>query len=117
MITLEAENPLFKSTPEIRSASQQNVNCTPYSTDNNMLNVITGDTFNKSGYSVTYAFDVKKAGNYNISLKYYISQTNTSVYSKIYLDNIIVNNNLNSYEFKDYYIFGVWRLYFENRQY
>lgn len=101
LITLEAENPLFKSTPEIRSASQQNVSVTPYSTENNMLNVISGDTFNKSGYSLTYAFEVKTAGNYNISMKYYISQTNTSVYSKIFIDNIILNKELNSYEFKD----------------
>ena len=97
LITLEAENPFFKSTPEIGAASQQNVNVTPYSTDNNLLNVISGDSFNKSGYSITYAFDVKKAGNYNISFKYYISQTNTSVYSKIFVDNVILNKELNSY--------------------
>ena len=101
MITLEAEDPLFKSTPEIRSVSQQNVSCTPYSTDKNMLNAISGDTFNKSGYSLTYAFEVKTAGNYNISLKYFISQTNTSVYSKIFVDNIILNKELNSYEFRE----------------
>jgi len=101
LISLEAENPLFKSTPEIRAASQQNVSVTPYSTDKNMLNVISGDTFNKSGYSLTYAFEVKTAGNYNISMKYYISQTNTSVYSKIFVDNVILNKELNSYEFKD----------------
>ena len=101
LITLEAEDPLFKSTPEIRSVSQQNVSCTPYSTDNNMLNAISGDTFNKSGYSLTYAFNVEKAGNYNISLKYFISQTNTSVYSKILIDNIILNKELNSYEFRE----------------
>lgn len=101
LITLEAENPFFKSTPEIGAASQQNVSVTPYSTDNNLLNVISGDSFNKSGYSVTYAFNIEKAGNYNLSLKYYISQTNTSVYSKIFVDNVILNNQLNSYEFKD----------------
>ena len=101
LITLEAENPFFKSTPEIGAASQQNVSVTPYSTDNNLLNVISGDSFNKSGYSVTYAFNVEKAGNYNISMKYYISQTNTSVYSKIFVDNVILNKELNSYEFKD----------------
>lgn len=101
IITLEAEKPFFKSTPEIGAASRQNVSVTPYSTDNNLLNVISGDSFNKSGYSITYAFDVKKAGNYNISFKYYISQTNTSVYSKIFVDNVILNKELNSYEFKD----------------
>ena len=101
MITLEAENPFFKSTPEIGAVSQQNVSMTPYSTDNNLLNAISGDSFNKSGYSLTYAFNVETAGNYNISFKYFISQTNTSVYSKIYVDNVILNKQLNSYEFKE----------------
>ena len=101
LITLEAENPFFKSTPEIGAVSQQNVSMTPYSTDNNLLNSISGDSFNKSGYSLTYAFNIETAGNYNISFKYFISQTNTSVYSKIFVDNVILNNQLNSYEFKD----------------
>ena len=101
MVTLEAENPFFKSTPEIGAVSQQNVSMTPYSTDNNLLNAISGDSFNKSGYSLTYAFEVPKSGNYNISFKYFISQTNTSVYTKIFVDNVILNNQLNSYEFKD----------------
>ena len=100
MITLEAEKPLFKSTPEIRATSEQNVSMTPYSTKYNMINNISGDTFNKSGYSITYAFNIETSGNYNISMKYYISQTNTNVYSKILLDNVIMNNEMNSYKFK-----------------
>jgi ABC-type glycerol-3-phosphate transport system substrate-binding protein len=101
LITIEAEQPVFKSTAEIRTVSVQNTNVTPYSTERNMLNVISGDSFNKSGYAITYAFDVKTAGYYNISMKYYISQTNTSVYSKILVDNEVLYNELNQYEFKD----------------
>lgn len=101
IITLEAEKPLFKSHPEIRPKSEQNVSMTPYSTKFNRLNTISGDSFNKSGYSVTYAFKVEKPGNYNISLKYYISQTNTNVYNRILIDNVVLNKNLNSYKFKE----------------
>ena len=101
LITLEAEKPAVKSHPEIRPKSENNVSMTPYSTKFNRLNTISGDSFNKAGYEVTYAFDVKKSGNYNISLKYYISQTNTSVYNRILIDNILLNKNLNSYRFNE----------------
>lgn len=101
LITIEAEQPVFKSTAEIRTVSVQNTNVTPYSTEKNMLNVLSGDSFNKSGYAITYAFKVETAGYYNISMKYYISQTNTSVYSKVLVDNEILYDELNCYEFKD----------------
>lgn len=101
LITIEAEQPMFKSSSDIRTVSVQNTNVTPYSTAKNMLNVISGDSFNKSGYAITYAFNVEEAGYYNISLKYYISQTNTSVYSKVFIDNKVLCDELNQYEFKD----------------
>ena len=101
LITIEAEQPVFKSTAEIRTVSVQNTNVTPYSTEKNMLNVLSGDSFNRSGYAITYAFEVETAGYYNVSMKYYISQTNTSVYSKIFVDNEVLYNELNQYEFKD----------------
>lgn len=100
LITLEAENALFKSTPEIRADSVSQTHLTPYSTKYNKLNVISGDSFNESGYSITYAFNVEKAGNYNMSFKYYISQTNTNVYTKIFIDNVILNKEMNNYKFK-----------------
>lgn len=101
LVTIEAEQPMFKSSSDIRSVSIQNTSVTPYSTERNMLNVISGDAFNKSGYAITYAFKVETPGYYNISLKYYISQTNTSVYSKVFIDNKILCDELNQYEFKD----------------
>lgn len=100
LITIEGESPYIKSTPEIRPESVNNPGMYPYSTKKNYLNCISGDSFNESGYSITYLFDVSESGNYNISLKYYISQTFTSVYSKIYLDNEILFDKMNGYEFK-----------------
>ena len=99
LITIEAEQPMFKSSADIRKSSIQDTNVTPYSTRKNMLNVITGDSFNESGDSITYAFKVETAGYYNISFKYQINQTNTSVYSKIFVDNQILSSELNRYEF------------------
>ena len=65
----------------------------------NKLNVLSGDSFSKSGANVTYGFYVEESGLYNISLKYFISQKNTNVYSKVYVDNKILFEDLNRYGF------------------
>ncbi|MBO4667043.1 MAG: extracellular solute-binding protein [Bacilli bacterium] len=101
LIALEGESPAFRSSPNIQASSSQMVHLTPYSTSKNMLNTLSGDSFNESGYSVTYAFDVKESGYYKIALKYYISQTFTSVYSKVFVDNVILYDKLNRYIFKN----------------
>ncbi len=98
-IIIEGEEPLFKSSPDIRGTSSQLTHLSPYSTSKNMINNLSGDSFNESGYSVTYSFDVSEAGYYKIALKYYISQTFTSVYSKILIDNVVAYDELNRYRF------------------
>lgn len=98
-IIIEGEEPLFKSSPDIRGTSSQLTHLSPYSTSKNMINNLSGDSFNESGYSVTYSFDVSEAGYYKIALKYYISQTFTSVYSKILVDNVVAYDELNGYRF------------------
>ena len=70
IITLEGEKPLFKTDTSIQNSSVQNPNMYPYSTEYNRLNVLSGDSFNQSGYSVTYAFKVEEAGNYEFTFKY-----------------------------------------------
>ena len=101
MIILEGENPYLKSSSDIAGATGQLTHLTPYSTSKNMINNLNGDSFNTSGKSVTYCFDVEEAGYYQIALKYYISQTNTSVYSKIIIDNKVLYDELNRYCFKN----------------
>lgn len=99
LIVLEGENPTFKSSPEIRATSVQYSHLTPYSTSKNMLNNLSGESFNTSGDSVTYCFKVNENGYYNIDVKYFILQTNTTVYSKILLDNVILYDKFNRYPF------------------
>ena len=99
MFIIEAEQPLYKSASDIAPASNNNAGVTPFSTSVNKLNVLSGDSFSESGSSVTYGFYVEQDGLYNISLKYFISQQNTNVYSKIYVDNEILFENLNRYGF------------------
>ena len=101
LIILEGEHPYLKSSSDIAGSSSQLTHLTPYSTSKNMINNLSGDTFNTSGKSVTYCFEVKEAGYYQIALKYYISQTNTSIYSKILIDNKVLYDELNRYGFKN----------------
>ena len=101
MIVLEGEEPTYKSSPDISATSSQMPHLTPFSTSKNKLNNLSGDSFNQSGNSITYAFKVNEAGYYKIAIKYYISQTFTSIYSKILLDNVVLYDNLNRYCFKN----------------
>lgn len=101
MIMLEGEHPYLKSSSDIAGTTSQLTHLTPFSTSKNMINNLSGDSFNTSGKSITYQFKVDKSGYYQIALKYYISQTNTSAYSKIIIDNQILNEEFNRYCFKN----------------
>lgn len=99
IIALEGEKPLFKTDTSIQNSSVQNPNMYPYSTKYNRLNVLSGDSFNQSGYSVTYAFKVEQAGNYEFTFKYANTQSNTISYADIYIDNVLMCDELNQYKF------------------
>lgn len=99
LVILEAEDVLFKSSTGILNQAVQETHATPFSTDLNYLNCLSGDSFNQSGYSITYAFEVSQTGNYQISMKYFISQSNSISYANIYLDNLILFDELNNYAF------------------
>ena len=101
MIVLEGEDPVYKSSPNIQATASQMPHLTPFSTSKNKLNNLSGDSFNESGNSITYAFKVKESGYYKMAIKYYISQTFTSVYSKIMIDNVVLYDELNRYCFKN----------------
>lgn len=101
VVVLEGEDPILKTNADIRAASTNLTHLTPYSTSQNKLNNLSGDTFNSSGQSVIYMFDIEEDGYYKIALKYYISQTNTNVYSKIKIDNEIIYDELDTYCFKN----------------
>ena len=99
IITLEGERPLFKTDTAIQNSSVQNPKMYPYSTKQNRLNVLSGDSFNQSGFSVTYAFVVEEAGNYEFTFKYANTQSNTKSYADIYINNVLLCDELNQYSF------------------
>lgn len=99
-IVLEGESPLYKSTPEIRATSVSEAHLSPFSTEKSLLNVLSGDNFNQSGNQVTYAFNVKQAGNYQISFKYANTQENTYSYANILIDNVSPFSQMQRYGFQ-----------------
>lgn len=99
VITLEGERPLFKTDTAIQNSSVQNPKMYPYSTKQNRLNVLSGDSFNQSGFSVTYAFELEEAGNYEFTFKYANTQSNTKSYADILVDNVLLCEELNRYRF------------------
>ena len=99
IITLEGEKPLFKTDTAIQNGSVQNPKMYPYSTKQNRLNILSGDSFNQSGFSVTYAFEIEEAGNYGFTFKYANTQSNTKSYADILIDNVLLCEELNRYQF------------------
>lgn len=99
IITIEGETPLYKSDASIQAGAVQNPGMYPYSTSKNMLNVLSGDSFNKSGYSVTYSFEVEEEGYYAFTLKYANTQSNTNSYLDIYVDNVSLYEEFIRYPF------------------
>ena len=98
-ITLEGEKPLFKTDTIIQNSSVQNPKMYPYSTKYNRLNVLSGDSFNQSGFSVTYSFNVEKSGNYEFTFKYANTQSNTISYADILINNKLLCKELDNYKF------------------
>src|SRR5690606_12275123 len=96
LISLEAENPVYKNDISILFQNEQTPNTTPYSSYKNYLNIV-DVYFYKPGQKLTYAFEVKEAGYYNITLKYRNNYyQNINVYRNIYINDELVFKDLQS---------------------
>ncbi len=98
-IAIEAENSAYKNDVSIIYENEKSPNVSPYSSNKNYINMV-GQYFYKPGQKITYAFDVKEAGYYNITLKYKNNEySNINTYRNIYVNNELIFNELESYEF------------------
>lgn len=68
-LALEAELPSYKNDTSVRPDSSRNLTVTPYDTYCLLLNILGGESWNKSGSAVYYAFDVPADGLYVITLR------------------------------------------------
>lgn len=69
LIEMEAEWPTFKNDTAIRPANQRSLAVTPYDTYRLLLNTLGGESWDRSGSTVYYAFDVPEDGLYTITLR------------------------------------------------
>lgn len=68
-LTLEAELPSYKNDTSVRPASSRNLTVTPYDTYCLLLNILGGESWNKSGSAVYYVFAVPEDGLYAITFR------------------------------------------------
>ncbi len=66
-ITLEAEFPTFKNDTAVRPVPDRSLKVTPYDTYRLLLNTLGGESWQKSGSAVYYAFEAPADGMYHIT--------------------------------------------------
>lgn len=100
VISMEAENMLYRNDSSIRAASEYDTILTPYSTDNRVMNILDGASFKDAGQTVTYEFPVTEAGYYNLGFAYRQSdKADFPVFIDIRVDGEIPNTLMQSYPF------------------
>ncbi|HHT82633.1 MAG TPA: extracellular solute-binding protein [Acholeplasmataceae bacterium] len=69
LITLEAEQPVFRNSLSIRYGTDREKNVTPFALQKQKLNIVDGGNYQTGGQALYYDINVKTAGFYYITLK------------------------------------------------
>lgn len=100
VIKLEAERMDYRNDSSIRPIGNYDSFLTPYDTSKRVLNVIDSASFKDAGQSVTYKFEIKQAGYYNLAFAYKQSdKQDFPVFADIKIDGEIPNTLMKSYPF------------------
>ncbi|MGQ9903562.1 MAG: extracellular solute-binding protein [Anaerolineae bacterium] len=87
LITLEAERPTRKNDTAIRPINSRSLAVTPYDTYRSLLNTLGGESWQRSGGTVYYAFSVPEDGHYHITLRALQNRKeNFTVFRRIWID-------------------------------
>lgn len=98
---IEPEIITNKSDASIRIASDNNPKSTPYSTKYKKLNNLSISSWNKGNQSVTWEFEIKEAGLYNLAFKYVqYDLVDLPVSRTIAIDGVVPYEELNNYHFE-----------------
>ncbi len=89
-----------KNSSFVRLLSTNNPSLTPHDPVYKKLNVIDGDSWKTPGQSITYNFTVETEGFYELSLHYLNDKDDFSVFREIKLDDEVVFEELEHYEFE-----------------
>ncbi len=98
LITIQGEAYKETNDSSIHAVAEYDTSVDPYATKETILNTLDSDSFNEAGQKVTYSFEVKKAGTYNIAMNYRQSdKTDFPVFVDIAIDGKMPNDAFRSY--------------------
>ena len=100
LIALEAERPAYKNNVSIRPLHNRSLEVTPYDTYRLLLNTIGGESWQQSGSTLFYEFDVPQDGLYCITLHALQSyKNNLTVFRRIMVNGSVPFAELNEVPF------------------
>lgn len=98
LITIQAEEFTYRNDSSIRAVSEYDIAVEPYEITDTVLNTVDKDSFKDAGQRVTYEFEVKKTGYYNLALNYIQTDKNGfPVFTDVSIDGAIPNTAFSSY--------------------
>ena len=98
LITIEAEEFYLRNDSSIHAVGEYDTAITPTYIKETRLNTVDEASFNEAGQTITYRFDIEKAGNYNIALNYRQSEKNGfPVFINYKIDGQIPNSEFENY--------------------
>ena len=101
LIEMEAEFPAFKNDTSIRPVHTRSLEVTPYDTYKLMLNTLGGESWQDSGTTVYYEFEVPEDGYYYITLRaIQNTKNNFTVYRKITINDEVPFKQINQVPFR-----------------
>lgn len=101
LLEMEAELPAFKNDTSIRPVHTRSLEVTPYDTYKLMLNTLGGESWQDSGTTVYYEFEVPEDGYYYITLRaIQNTKNNFTVYRKITINDEVPFKQINQVPFR-----------------
>jgi len=101
LLEMEAELPTFKNDTSIRPVHTRSLEVTPYDTYKLMLNTLGGESWQDSGTTVYYEFEVPEDGYYYITLRaIQNTKNNFTVYRKITINDEVPFKQINQVPFR-----------------
>lgn len=85
-IVAQAENALYKNDSSIRPTCEYDPDLQPYNATKKTLNIIDNASFADAGQSLTYSFEVEKAGYYYLGFNY---RQNSKIDMPVFMDIVI----------------------------
>jgi len=101
ILTVEAELPAYKNDTSVRPEISRNLTVTPYDTYCQRLNILGGESWDKSGSAAYYELDAPQDGFYVISLRVQQNtRSNFTVFRRITINGEVPFEELNTVAFE-----------------